>query len=328
MNSWIRIATTATLLACLAWATPSAVGDYTFVTLDDPSTPAGIYAATYAAGINDSGQVIGRYLDAIHDSNIFVYSGGSKGTYTTLSMPPLAINSYAGGINYSGQVVGYYYTNTNNSQSFLYSAGTYFLRPTQGLAYGINNSDQIVGSSGKYGFVDSTLSGGTFTALTGPSMTSYNISARGINDSGLIVGSYQDSSSNSFLSFLYSGGTYSAINDPLGVSGTIAYGINNSGVVVGSYTDSSNQSHGFIESGGVYTTIDVLLAGAYGTYATGINSSGQVVGYYSDSSGQSHGFVATPTVVPEPSSLLMCGLGGIAITGWAAWRQRRRVATA
>jgi hypothetical protein len=91
--------------------------------------------------------------------------------------------------------------------------------------------------------------------------------------------------------FLYTGGTYTIVDDPLGVHSTLAFGINNAGQIVGSYTDSRGD-HGFLNVGGTYTTIDV--PGAADTYPQAINSVGQIVGYYRDSSGF-HGFLLTIT---------------------------------
>jgi probable HAF family extracellular repeat protein len=116
--------------------------------------------------------------------------------------------------------------------------------------------------------------------------------AFGINDAGQIVGGYRDSSGIPH-GFLYSGGVYTTINDPLGTNGTFAFGINNKSQIVGEYIDSSGIPHGFLYSGGVYTTINDPL-GTNGTVAQGINDKGQIVGYYLDSRGI-HGFLATPT---------------------------------
>jgi probable HAF family extracellular repeat protein len=68
--------------------------------------------------------------------------------------------------------------------------------------------------------------------------------ARGINDAGQIVGLYEDSSGTQH-GFLYSGGKYTTIDDPLGTVDTAAFGINDAGQIAGYYQDSSGQ-HGFL----------------------------------------------------------------------------------
>ena len=114
----------------------------------------------------------------------------------------------------------------------------------------------------------------------------------GINDAGQIVGFYIDSS-GILHGFLYSGGTYTTLDDPLGTNGTDALRHQQAGQIVGYYIDSNDMSHGFLYSGGTYTTLDDPL-GTKGTVASGINDAGQIVGYYFDSSGMEHGFLANP----------------------------------
>jgi probable HAF family extracellular repeat protein len=68
--------------------------------------------------------------------------------------------------------------------------------------------------------------------------------ATGINDKGQIVGYYFDNRHNEH-GFLYSGGVYTTIDDPLG-SGTYATGINDEGQIVGYYIVGNGVEHGFL----------------------------------------------------------------------------------
>src|ERR1019366_4262916 len=104
-------------------------------------------------------------------------------------------------------------------------------------------------------------SSGTYsTAFSGP--------LSGINDSGLMVGSYTGGGNSGYGSgFLLNNHTYSTIDVP-GDFYSRANGINNSGVVVG--FDITNYSfgatgiyHGFSYSGGSYTTVDDPNVAAY-----------------------------------------------------------------
>jgi hypothetical protein len=67
----------------------------------------------------------------------------------------------------------------------------------------------------------------TFTTLTDPLATDGFTLPSGINASGNIVGFYPAPSTISINGFLYSGGTYTTIADPLATIGTQALGINN-----------------------------------------------------------------------------------------------------
>src|SRR5437899_13044750 len=83
--------------------------------------------------------------------------------------------------------------------------------------------------------------------------------ATGINDTGQIVGWYEDGSGG-LHSFLYSGGIYTTLDDPLATvrpnAGTDADGINAAGQIVGNYDGASGAGHGFLYNNGAYTAID------------------------------------------------------------------------
>src|SRR6516162_9695798 len=101
------------------------------------------------------------------------------------------------------------------------------------LAYGVNDTDQIVGgyknATGIHGFLES---GGTFITLDAP-LANADTFAQGINNSGQIVGYYLNAiNGNSSHGFLYSNGTYTTLDDPLATNGTFATGINAAGVIV------------------------------------------------------------------------------------------------
>jgi probable HAF family extracellular repeat protein len=127
----------------------------------------------------------------------------------------------------------------------------------------------------------------TYTTLDDPSGD--GTEARGVNDSGQIVGYSPGLSSG----FLYSNGVYTTPGITFGI--TFPQGINDSGQIVG-YVSEGRTSTGFviqtIGANRFYSSIiDPLDPGINGTVATGISDSGQIVGYYMDASGKSHGFV-------------------------------------
>jgi probable HAF family extracellular repeat protein len=115
----------------------------------------------------------------------------------------------------------------------------------------------------------------------------YRSSARGINNSGQIVGESDIDPMASWQphAFLYSGGTMADLGTLPGGSISHAKGINNSGQIVGSSTVAAGQTHAFSYSGGMMTDLGaIVLAIGQGTYtsdARGINNLGQIVGYAS-----------------------------------------------
>ena len=128
------------------------------------------------------------------------------------------------------------------------------------------------------------MSNYVYTSLNDPA--AYYTIANGINDRGQIVGWYKTSDMNQYYGFVYSGGKYTALDEPLAGSSLAfiyAQGINDKGQVVGLYRDVSETIHGFLYSNDKYTTIDVPLASK--TVAYGINNKGQIVGSYNDNSG-------------------------------------------
>jgi hypothetical protein len=269
---------------------------YTYTTLDDPLATNG----TWAAGINNAGQIVGSYGDGtgLHG---FLYNNA---TYTTLDDPSATNGTQALDINNTGEIVGNYYDGSG-AYGFLYSGGVYTtLGPgdLQTHASGINDADVIVGDyldgGADHGFLFS-LHVGTYYTIDDPSAGqggNNGTMAIGVNAPGAgtqIVGSYYDGKGTH--GFLYSNGAYTILDDPLAAGVTVAKGINDAGQIVGNYFDSANISHSFIYSNGVYTTIDP--PGAQSSDAYGINDGGQIVGSCSIDNA-SHGFLASPLPLP------------------------------
>jgi uncharacterized membrane protein len=132
------------------------------------------------------------------------------------------------------------------------------------------------------------LQEGSYTTLDVPA--SQYTEARGINNLGMIVGTYVGTKVRPppAEGFLLDHGTYTTFDVP-GAIYTGPAGINDSGTMVGQYADAQNNTHGFLYRHHIYTTLDV--PGANVTIASGINLSGQIVGQYVDASGKSHGFL-------------------------------------
>ncbi len=237
-------------------------------------------------------------------------AGQAKAEYifTTLDMPGATFTTVAG-INNLGQIVG-----NSSAGSFLLSGGNFTALNLRAPPSGINDSGQIVGG-------DFIYSGGNYTTLHAGGAFDYT-TASGINNAGQVVGftynvrSGQAYDPNTGPGYLLTGSGYTTF----GMYTTIGRGINDSSQIVGySYMYPNGMHHAFLLSGDNYTTFDV--PGATTTEAYGINNSGEIVGTYVDAGGIQHGFLAAFAPVPEPSALLLLGIGTLGVIGWT-WRRR------
>lgn len=112
-----------------------------------------------------------------------------------------------------------------------------------------------------------------------------------VNNSGVIVGIYQDSSA-AYHGFMLSGKKATTIDDPNGTN-TECQGVNLNGAIsiVGFYTNSSGNSVGFLYTPKNKNFTDITgPAGATAVAADSINDKGEIVGYYIDSTQVTHGF--------------------------------------
>jgi hypothetical protein len=227
-------------------------------------------AGQMAFGINKNGDVVGG-----NGTNAFLLPNG--GTLQNFTTPATAINAF--GINDNGNIVGQF-ASGNNTPGFILSnvnstTFTTINQPT-GItsdvinAQGINNHGLVVGfylgNDGQvHGFtanMPATPGGNiTATAVTDPTIpanpnepgaTFVFSQILGINDNGLAVGYFGDSTTSQhgyFYNTLTQ--TYTFLDDPSaafhdGVEITQITGINNAGDIAGFYTDANGTFHSFI----------------------------------------------------------------------------------
>jgi uncharacterized membrane protein len=180
-----------------------------------------------------------------------------------------------------------------------------------GSARAINNSGLVVGENGS-GY-PARWEGGVLTVLPGLGTTSG--SAAGLNDRGQAVGYSND------RACLWEGNTVTPLDGP-GVGKSWAYAVNNAALAVGeAYFGGGSSLQGFVwESGTMHNLNDLLVNGQGWDIwtARGISDTGLIVGEGYAPDGQSHAYLLTP--IPEPASLCLLALGGLALLT----RRRRR----
>jgi Ca2+-binding RTX toxin-like protein len=173
---------------------------------------------------------------------------------------------------------------------------------TSTQASSINATGQIVGSylvdSVRHGFLDD---GGTLTfPIDYPGNTVATTAVASINDSGWIIGNFEDPGSPYGFAeqgFLDISGAFSTIDVPQSSETELA-AINASGEIIGRYQGVDGAEHGFLDIPTIdpstnkvvsnnFITIDgpvvnPALGHATFTFASAINASGQIVGHYYD----------------------------------------------
>jgi probable HAF family extracellular repeat protein len=222
------------LLACVMGAAAMCqAGTLTFSTIDYPGA-----LASYANGINSSGDIVGLWLASLDGfgQRAFLQSGG---VFTTL------LGASAFGINNNGVIVG----SNGGSGSFIYDNGNYQMLCIPSAftqATGINDSGEIVGSyrnnaNVTHGFL---YKGGAFTTINVPGANFTVIN--GINNKGQMVGEYS-TAPGIVQGFLYDGSTFTTIDAPCAPADycdTELHGINDSGEIVGSAPVALGVIHG------------------------------------------------------------------------------------
>lgn len=284
-------------------------------------------------GINNSGHVAGTFKDAAGVSHAFVFDGTN---YTELRFPN-AIFNYALGIANSGEILGShsYLLGIGPYHAFLIDGGNYVEFDYPGMetdARAMNASGQIVGiyNSG-YGTKDFGFlkTGDTYTSIDVPGATfTY---AFGLNDAGIVTGTYRDSLLR-LRGFSYVNGLYKSINFPNAID-TYLGGVNNQNTAVGWSTQGGITS-GYIYSGGMsFRPLSVPFAGASNTKPRAINDLGEIIGTYTSAECPVVcGFIARPIPGGIPAcnqSMQLTYEGGIlhvaftvattVPTNWTTW---------
>ncbi len=242
-----------------------------------------------ALGVNSAGSVVGA--DGM--GNAFIISGGGS---PVSFLPGSSTAATAFGINDKGAIAGQMTLGTNVPGFVLNGDNLITVNAPTGVtsnlvnAQGINNNGLVVGFyqgndgqvHGFTGNIGSAVGGVlTGTAVTDPTIPSVPgepgatfvfSQMLGINDNGIAVGYYGDSTLSQHGYFYNTAtGKYSFLDDP-----DAAF---NNGIEI--------------------------------TQITGINNSGEITGFYSDANGVFHGFIATAVPEPGSFALLCIGAASL-----------------
>jgi probable HAF family extracellular repeat protein len=289
--------------------------DPTFTTIDFPGA-----TSTIAYDINDSGEIVGRYITA--DGIQHGYLRSPNGELTPIEVPGANLTA-ALGINSHGDIVGPYHLASEPAgtrHGYLLRNGEFMTFDVTGASFtqplAIDAGGNIVGrfcrttvtvcvmttgpDADTHGFLRTAE--GEFFVVDVPG--AFWTSAWKINPSGQIVGAYQSADGKrhlfqvSMCGLLSDPGNppFSTIDFPEDVDPLLENGgINAWGDMVATYCDTapcefvSTNPHGILLSRGELDTID--FPGAAATGAFGINAAGDIVGVYVDADSTPHAFL-------------------------------------
>lgn len=255
--------------------------------------------STWAYQINNSGQVVGRYLSQNWTDNAYVWENGKRTDLGYLG----GISSLASDINEAGQIVGKFNTTKEKFNPFLWQNGKMIDLGTLGFnggAQGINNQGQVVGYSGLALHVTHAFQWENGQMIDLGTLPGFNGStAYDINDAGQAIGYSWNTITSQSHATLWSNGQVTDLGT-LGGNQSAAVAINNKGQVAGfdTITGNGGRTHGFIWEDGNMANVNSLIAADSGWFVqqvTGINDRGQMVGQgINRATGKQHGFLLNP----------------------------------
>ena len=285
---------------------------------------------------NNNGQIVGSaHLAPGFTGRACLFDPTGGGANINLGILPGYLQSIAYSINDNGQIVGQSenygpgYASYGHACIFYATGGS----PTDlgalgsnapySAALSINDHGQIVGWAG-LGTTDPSY----HACLFDPTGGGANINLGGLggavsyvysnNNDGQIVGVATNSSGNAraCLFDATGGGANIDLGTLVGFDNSWATSINDNNQIVGGAGTGSTSHACLFDStgGGANIDLNTLLDPSSGwtlTNASDINNDGWIVGYGINSAGQTHAYLLTP----EPATICLLALGGLAILG-------------
>jgi hypothetical protein len=247
----------------------------------------------FALGINSYGTVVGEFENTNGTEIGFIrYSGGHLNFFA-----PGGAAAWFTARNDAGISIGEELSNVAQGFMLHGSSGvTPIIHPKAVMGtfvQGINRWNSVVGyyldaNNVPHGF--KFLSNGTFIDINFPG--AQRTTPMGINDSGMIVGSYIDVFGSH--GFIYHSGKWATLDNPAAPVGTTGLnGISNAGKIIG-FNSTQPKPTTFLYENGAFKVIAVPNASG-GTFANGISANGLITGdaYLNSNSSSQKNFIAT-----------------------------------
>jgi uncharacterized membrane protein len=249
-------------------------GTCSFQTLHLPVTPGGSFIVE---AINDIGAIVGSaFVNEGNDRGFLFF----RGKFSLFRFPGSVLTE-AHDINNRAQIVGQYMDTSGNLHGFLVHDGGFKTIDVPGSLFtvveGINDLGDMVGISlngTDPGVTTSFLRHkGKITTFSFPGADPGRTGAFGINNRGVIVGTYD-------IAFMHHGfmlenGHFRSIDFP-GAAETQVFKISNDGDIVGTYTPPFGISNGFSFDKGQFRTINQPNTSF--NSVRGVNNRDQIIG--------------------------------------------------